>query len=365
MVKRVGIAALLLGSLLLYACGSAGAYRNESKNTGGSFSVIIETFQAPNQEETELSTASQEFSYETITAEESKPIYRETFSFPEEFYIELDGLIEKYGLNQGCDGTLECGCLPENETYDEEGNVITARKKTLSLYFMDLNSGFEYELNPGAHYPVASTVKVPFCTFIYRKIDAGEIDPKQVLTYEPRHYFEGTGKIVKGEFGQQFTVSELLELTITNSDNVAYEMLKDLITWQEFSDFLAENGCNHEQDIRQSKQKICTQSAGVYCKIMHDYLKSGGCAETFGDDLQTANLRMISSNYPVYRKYGWAGFSFHDVAFVDAPRPYLLAIMSNLENIDNSDLPVFRDISMLVEKYSQDENNVSGEWVMP
>ena len=53
----------------------------------------------------------------------------------------------------------------------------------------------------------------------------------------------------------------------------------------------------------------------------------------------------------MYRKYGWAGFSFHDVAFVNAPRPYLLAILSNLENTDNTDLVVFRDISKLIEKY--------------
>lgn len=352
MLRKAGIATLISGALILTGCGSAGSFAPETAATATPGEVVIETFATlPKDESTEPETIPA-MTPENIFTSEPEPEYHEEFEFPEEFYSELDGLIQKYGLNEGCDGTVNCSCAPEYETYDEEGNVVIPRAKTLSIYFKDLRSGFEFTLNPGAHYPVASTVKAPFCTLIRKKIDDGEIDPEQVLTYEPRHYFEGTGEIVKGDFGQQFTVSQLLELTVTKSDNVAYEMLKDLVDWQDLSALLTEYGCTHEQDIRQSKQKICPESAGAYCRIMYDYLKTESPeAEKFGADLQSTNLRMITSDYPVYRKYGWAGFSFHDVAFVDAPRPYLLAILSNLENTDNTDLVVFRDISRLIEKY--------------
>lgn len=362
-MKYAGTAALLLGTMLLFGCGSAGSFEDKPAETLPKGKVIIETFTPDIPQPTESQAPAETLppiSTDDITAAEPEPVYHEVFEFPQEFYDELSGIIEKYGLNEDCDGSEECLCEPENELLDEEGNVIIPRKKTLSIYFKDIRSGYELNINPGAHYPVASTVKAPFCAFVFEKIDAGLIDPDQLLTYEERHYFEGTGEIVKGEFGQQYTVRELLRLMITQSDNVAYEMLKDIVDWQEFSAFLSDNGCPHDIDIRQSKQKICTRSAGAYCKILYDYLSSGEpSAESFGEDLQSTRLKMIDSAYKTYRKYGWAGYSFHDIAFVDAPRPYLLAILSNLENVENADLPVFREISRLIERYCQDETYVS------
>ena len=64
---------------------------------------------------------------------------------------------------------------------------------------------------------------------------------------------------------------------------------------------------------------------------------------------------MIKSHYPFYRKYGWTQFAFHDIAFVDAPHRYVLAILSNLEGEENEDYALFKEISYLVEDYI--ENN--------
>lgn len=284
----------------------------------------------------------------------SLPAPIEEFSFPEEFYISMAGIVEKYALNQGCDGSDECLCRPEYEVKSEDGTVIEPRKNTVSVYFYDIDSGFEYILNPGAHYPIASTVKIPFCTLIYEKMTEGEISPDTVLTYEERHFFEGTGVIVQGDFGQQFTVQELLTLAITRSDNVAYEMLKDLVTWEEFSQFLSDNGCTHPQDIRQSKQKICCESAEAYGKILAGFLRSDSpFVPVYKEDLLNTRVKMIVSSYPVYRKYGWAGYSFHDIAYIDAPRPYILGVLTNLEGEVWADYELYREISRLIEEHSQ------------
>lgn len=354
-IGYAAFSAVIAGALLLCACGRSGAY--VSATAEPSKGINIETF-SERSETSASEPAESETEYEYLPLPETAPPETaeaaEGFEFPEEFYQEINAVIEKYQLNEGCDGTEECACEPEYEVADQDGNIIIPRKKTLSVYFCDLESGYEYTLNPGAHYPVASTVKIPFCELIYQRIESGGIDPETVLTYEPRHYFEGTGEIVKGEFGQQFTVSELLTLAITLSDNVAYEMLKDLLPWKDFSDYLSANGCTHETDIRQSKQKICCESAGVYGKLLAGYLRSDGeYSEKFGEDLQNTRQAMIVSSYPMYRKYGWAGFSFHDIAYIDAPRPYVLAILSNLENEQNADVVIFKEISEIIERYSQ------------
>ena len=355
-MKKLGLAVLVL-SILLCACRGADISAPE---TTSKREVTVETFGTVPSSEPDITiseTTEPILQTETVTTtieEEPEPEFIEEFEFPEEFYERMAALLEKYDLNEDCDGTLECTCAPEYEILDEEGNVVIPRKKSLSIYFYDINSGFEYVLNPGAHYPIASTVKIPFCTLIYERIAAGEVDPETLLTYEERHYFEGTGEIVLGEFGQEYTVRELLNLAITISDNVAYEMLRDVLNWDDFSLYLTENGCTHEQDVSRYKQKICSESAGVYGKILARFLRAGGeYAEMFKEDLLSTRLKMLVSDYPIYRKYGWAGYSFHDIAYVDAPRPYILAVLSNLENEENADLVVFRDISRLIEEYCQ------------
>ncbi len=293
----------------------------------------------------------------TEDAEEDVTPARE-LSLPEGFDLRMSGLMEKYNCNQSCDpAQVPCGCQPELEAVtDKDGNIITPRDRVVSIYYMDIESGLEYTLNSGVHYPVASTIKIPFVTYIYQKIDSGEIDPETVLTYEERHHFGGTGVIVKGEYGQQYTVAQLLELAITRSDNVAYEMLKDLTTWADFEEYLRQIGMTHEEDVRKSKQKICTESAGADGRLLAGYLTSGSQnVEAFKEDLLETRIKMIRSHYPVYRKYGWTDFSFHDIAYVDAPHPYVLAVLTNLDGAEDDVYAMFREISYIFEELGNGE----------
>ena len=355
-MKKIGFPALLTVILLLLS-GCRGADIDVSADVTEGPKITIETFETPSDApeavpDNTLPTEKTEPPIsESSPAETSEEAMHDDFALPEEFYAEMDGIVEKYSLNPGCDGSESCACRPE---YEENG----VRANVVSVYFKDIDSGTEYVLNGGAHYPIASTIKIPFCTLIYRKMDEGLIDSEQVLTYEERHYFEGSGVIIEGDFGQEYTVRELLKLAITRSDNIAYEMLKDLVSWDEFSAYLAENGCTHEEDLRRSKQKICCESAGAYGRILAEYLRSDGeHVGEFKEDLLNTRIPLIVSDYPVYRKYGWAGFSFHDIAYVDAPHPYILAILTNFTGEGASDAKLFREITALVEKYGQGERD--------
>ena len=176
-----------------------------------------------------------------------------------------------------------------------------------------------------------------------------------MLTYEKRHYFHGTGIIVKGNYGDQYTVLQLLKLAITESDNVAFEMHKDLSTWSDFSEYCIAKGYSHETDTRAKYQKICLESAGAAGRMLAEFLRSESpFVEGFKYDLTHTKNRMIRSNYTVYRKYGWTKFAFHDVAYIDAPRPYVLAILTNIEGEENVDYVLYKEVSLLIEEFSQD-----------
>ncbi len=304
-------------------------------------------------------TTTQETSQEPIVTQPVVP----TFSFSEEFYTRLADIFNRYQLNQNCNGDpVKCTCNPEYEKVDAEGNVITPRDRVMSIYFYDVETGYEAFVNSGVHYPVASIVKIPYCVFIYEKLTSGEISPDLVLTYEKRHHFHGTGIIAKGSFGDQYTVLQLLKLAVTESDNVAFEMLKDLSTWEEFTQYCIDNGFSHETDTRAKYQKLCLESAGASGRMLARFLQSDSpFVDDFKYDLTHTKNRMIRSTYTVYRKYGWTKFAFHDVAYIDAPHPYVLVVLTNIEGEENIDYILYKEVSMLVEEFSQTREETSEE----
>lgn len=296
-------------------------------------------------------------------ATETVPPEPAAFEFPEEFYTRLNDIFTQFSLNLNCDGDpIKCTCNPEYEALDAEGNVITPRDRCMSIYFYDVETGSELYVNSGVHYPVASVVKIPYCTMIYEKITAGEIDPELVLTYEKRHYFHGTGLVNKGNYGDTYTVMQLLKLAITESDNTAYEMLKDLVSWDDFTAYCQNAGYTHEEDLRSKKQKLCLESAGASGRLLANFLRSESeFVDAYKYDLTHTKNKMITSTYTVYRKYGWTNFAFHDVAYIDAPHPYVLVILSNIEGEERPDYTLFANVSMLIEEYSQNRGDTSAE----
>lgn len=296
-------------------------------------------------------------------ATETVPPEPAAFEFPEEFYTRLNDIFTQFSLNLNCDGDpIKCTCNPEYEALDAEGNVITPRDRCMSIYFYDVETGYEMTVNSGVHYPVASVVKIPYCTMIYEKITAGEIDPELVLTYEKRHYFHGTGLVNKGNYGDTYTVMQLLKLAITESDNTAYEMLKDLVSWDDFTAYCQNAGYTHEEDLRSKKQKLCLESAGASGRLLANFLRSDSeFVDAYKYDLTHTKNKMITSTYTVYRKYGWTNFAFHDVAYIDAPHPYVLVILSNIEGEERPDYTLFANVSMLIEEYSQNRGDTSAE----
>lgn len=315
---------------------------------------------------TDITTAEEPVPQESLPDEEQEepedpeePITL-LFSFPEEFYTRLEEIFEAYSINRLCEPDLElCGCYPEYEVLDEKGNVVEPRDRVMSIYYCDIESGFELSINPQPHYPVASTVKIPFCICVYEKLSRGELDPETVLVYEKRHYFGGTGVIVKGDYGQQFTVLQLLELAITESDNVAYEMLKDVLPWEEFEEYLASIGCTHSKDTRKRQQKICNESAGCYGRLLAEFLSGDNpYKDVFQSHLKLTKNRMIRSHYPFNRKYGWTNFAFHDIAYVEAPHPYVISILSNLDGVEKADYNLFTEVSYLIEEYAVNSERI-------
>lgn len=71
----------------------------------------------------------------------------------------------------------------------------------------------------------ASLVKLPILVELARRIEAGEVHAEDPMIFEERFRVEGSGVLKKRPAGGKYSLQQLAEWMITQSDNVATDML--------------------------------------------------------------------------------------------------------------------------------------------
>ncbi len=101
-----------------------------------------------------------------------------------------------------------------------------------AVYLLDLETGEEYGVRADAPFESASLMKLPVLVELYRRVEVGELQLNDLHPVEERHKVGGSGALKNVENGQQFTLEELAQAMITDSDNTATEVLCELLTLQ-------------------------------------------------------------------------------------------------------------------------------------
>ncbi|MDE2995984.1 MAG: class A beta-lactamase-related serine hydrolase [Bacteroidota bacterium] len=96
------------------------------------------------------------------------------------------------------------------------------------IYVKDLVTGQEFGINADTLYPTASMIKVPIMAAVFDRIERGELEYQQELVYVDSLFYSDSD--ISGEFRDSATVtlSEMLMLSITRSDNTASLWLQEL-----------------------------------------------------------------------------------------------------------------------------------------
>lgn len=230
----------------------------------------------------------------------------------------------------------------------------------VSVFYKDLNSGYTYTYNSEQKYFIASLIKAPYCMYIYDLASQGKCDLNKSYTYAARHKAGGTGKIQDMSIGTSFTLEELIGYAIKYSDNVALNILKENFPVEGYRAYAKGLGLKYPEDVKYGTNgNITAIDAGIYIEAINNFIHHN----TYGARLKLHMLStrnpMIIASYPVIRKYGWADASFHDMAIIEAPHPYLLSICTN----HDGDYSTFKKISQLIQKYSQFEREKSIKYV--
>jgi beta-lactamase class A len=126
----------------------------------------------------------------------------------------------------------------------------------VGIMIEDLATGLTSSVNANAQMPAASTIKIPVMVEVFRRLAGGDFDLNRKVTLQQSDRDWGWGDLADARRGSKYTVSKLLTLMITESDNTATNMLIRLVGRKAINTEMAELGL--------------TQTS------LHDYIRSDG-----------------------------------------------------------------------------------------
>ncbi|NQU74487.1 MAG: serine hydrolase [Candidatus Omnitrophica bacterium] len=129
--------------------------------------------------------------------------------------------------------SLSCVDLQKKIRWRSLRNTLTEEAAKFSgdpsIVIKDLKRGWIINLDENIKLPSASLVKVPIMASCFYAAANGKLDLNSRVLLEARHKAGGSGEIEGKPNGTAFTIEELIDLMIIQSDNTATNMLIDLL----------------------------------------------------------------------------------------------------------------------------------------
>jgi len=279
-------------------------------------------------------------------------------------------LLDPYSLLQEINEVE--GILIEPST-DELTRFLSQHGQRVGVYFMNLETGFEFAYNPSRVFFGASINKATHALYTYIAAERGYIDMYAMHVYRASDYWGGTGIMRFNHYvGAGFTTRDLLYYSIVHSDNVAFRMLVSYMQGISFSyrDFVMEIGSNPAFIIDSVMFNATAADTGMWMYEIVRYLESESRyghyfqqdlfnvalyshpfftrGEVFGGDVEI-NVDLLRSDYPVAQKYGWGTSAFNVMGAVYGPSPFILVMLSNISSGAHE---LFEEIAKLFQEFN-------------
>jgi beta-lactamase class A len=104
------------------------------------------------------------------------------------------------------------------------------------VYVKRLGDRTSFDRQGAKRWYLSSTTKVPLAIAVMEKVDRGDIQLEEKLTLKQTDFVDGSGDLIWQEPGGQYTIAELIEKSLQNSDSTATDMLIRRIGEKELND---------------------------------------------------------------------------------------------------------------------------------
>lgn len=277
---------------------------------------------------------------EELILKEQEMIYE---SVPSEVKYYSSDMEKSFSKDTAIDSKFDCYKESVSEADVNDGvKSYIEQLKTLynesgehfSFLYRDLYTGFTVSYNEESPIFTASTIKAPAMIYLYELASKGQIDLNEKLQYTSNFYSGGSGRLKNKPVNTFYTVGELIEYSIHDSDNIAYAMLMNRFKRSNVLSFWQSLGTSHIFTLNTIWGVTSARDASIYMlELYRFYLENKEYGGKLFDYFKNAEWKLITNKEGqavTANKGGWSDKAIHDVAIVFDENPYLLVIMSNL-----------------------------------
>ncbi|MFN8606146.1 MAG: serine hydrolase [Vulcanimicrobiota bacterium] len=213
----------------------------------------------------------------------------------------------------------------------------------IAAYYQDLHTGHCWGWNAEQDFPAASVVKVPILLAVLQAAQQGRVSLDQKIPVEFRHHVGGAGVLFELHDGIELTVLDLCRLMIVISDNVASNLLLDLLGEGCMADFFAQTGMRRSilgrKFMEQARPGQDNRTTAYDMGLCLAALARGELLDRVHTNQALSTLRrqqfrekiplMLPPELPVAHKTGELDGVRHDAGVIEMPdRPYVLVLLT-------------------------------------
>lgn len=104
-------------------------------------------------------------------------------------------------------------------------DYVAGKNGDLGVYFEYLPTGTSIGVNDAQRFILASLLKVPMAMAVYQQVERGALDLDEVYTIQNNDLDPNFGSLWRRGVGAKITLRQAIELTLTESDNTAKNIL--------------------------------------------------------------------------------------------------------------------------------------------
>lgn len=229
---------------------------------------------------------------------------------------------------------------------------------TVSIYFEFLNTGANIQINNESRFYPASLVKVPSALVAMKKVERGEWKMGSRLVLFEQDKDARYGDLYKQPVGTTFTIQDLLEALLTESDNTAHRILMRNLSENELDELRDAIGLN---DLFDEKQEVSAKEYSRLFRALYNssYLTRGGSQQVLEWLSQTPFNKTLPAGLPADTMFAHkigeddVERNYLDSGIVYLPnRPYLITVM-----VKNHDQQAAEDIMKRISQAAHEYIN--------
>jgi len=216
----------------------------------------------------------------------------------------------------------------------------------VAIYLKDLRGGREWTYHPDDLFPSASLIKLPVMACVFTKMKEGGLTLDSSMTLRRRERIGGSGRLKWAPDGSKYTVREVLERMITESDNTAMRMLLDEVGFDYFArGFTGSLGLTytqiHPEGLSLDNRRIPNENYTTAREMggLLERMYRGQLVDRFSSEMMLEYMKGLKTRKRLARplpvgwqlahKTGLLRGACHDVGIVMTPQgEYVLAVLT-------------------------------------